>query len=302
LFENDFELVVGAHAARRYSLKLGQQVVGSHGTVAQEHEKDTDHGHDHEDEHHEEQHTDFPYTIVGILAPTGSADDRAMFTTLASYWKIHGNDSAENQFVSNSSEAAAASGVTDPSAGPGADQDVTLILVRTVRPLVLQLQQLLPRKFGVMAVRPGEVLQSTFTQVLQPIERVLLLYGTAIALVAAGSILTTLYLATLARRRDLAILRAIGALPGEIFGVVLLEALVLVTFGCGLGVPLSQAMAVLVRGDLEGRFGIDLQAFVFSPAEVITLIAIAGLGLAAALLPAWQAYRSEVASILDRGA
>ena len=157
LFERDFELVVGAEAARRYGLKVGDEIVGSHGMAHREvddeeghvehgehehaHEAD-EHGHG-EDKHDEEvhaadEHHEFPYEVVGVLAPTGSAHDRAMFATLDSYWKIH--------------EPAGAS-----ADQPEAPREVTVVLVRTSRPLLLQLQRLLPRKYSVMAVRPAEV-------------------------------------------------------------------------------------------------------------------------------------------------
>lgn len=273
LFESDFEIVAGSAAARQCGLVVGSKVIGEHGLAQRATESAHESFHDESDAAHEA----FPYTVVGILAPTGTAHDRAMFTTLASYWKIHEQD-VQSQ-----------------------EPEVTVVLLRVARPLLLQLQQLLPRKFGVMVVRPAEVLQRMFEQVLVPIERVLLSYGFAVVLASATSVLTTLYLATLVRRRELAVLRAIGATPREVFSIVMLEGAILLLLGGAAGVVLGQLASMATRGDVESRFGIDLRAFQFTPAEVAAFAVAFALGLAAALVPAWQAYSSDVASGLGHG-
>ena len=279
LFEKDLELVAGSAAAARLGLEPGQRFVGSHAGAGAFYE-----------------HREFPYTIVGILEPSGTAQDRALFTTLGSYWRIHAANANPQRSGAEAERAHAAGQATDENA----NREVTVVLLRTVKPLVLQLQQLIPRKFGVMAVRPGEVLTNVFTQVLGPIEKVLLLYGYAVAMVAAASILTTLYLATLARRHDLAVLRALGALPREVFGVVFAEAVILIVFGSGLGVLVSQAATLFLRSDLRTRFGLELSLFAFTPAEVYSLLIVAALGLVAATIPALQAYGSDITGRLGR--
>jgi putative ABC transport system permease protein len=164
--------------------------------------------------------------------------------------------------------------------------------------MLLQLQQLLPRKFGVVAVRPAETMQRLFEQLLEPLERVLLTYGFAVELAAAALILTTLYLSTLVRNRELAMLRALGALPVEIFALVLLEAVVLLILGAGCGVLLAQIATAALGADLEGRFGLETRLFQFSPGELAALAAMFGLSLLAAIMPAWHAYRRDVAIAL----
>lgn len=255
IFQKDFEIVAGSDAARRLGLAIGQTVRSSHS--------------------HASAHEEFPYTVVGILEPTGTPDDRALYTTMASYWKIHAS--------------------TAPTAPGG---EVTILLLRVAKPRVFELQSLLPRRFGIMAVRPAEVMQRVFEQVLSPIERLILVYGFAVAGVAAASILTTLYLATLLRQRDLAILRSLGALPREIFVVVLLEATVIVTIGAGLGVIVSQGMSVALRGPLEARYGLELGLFQFTPAEVAATGVVILLGILASIVPAAMAYRYDLASLL----
>jgi putative ABC transport system permease protein len=274
LFDQDLELVAGVEAARKLGLTPGSKVVGAHsiGSARSGQEPNA------------AEHGDFPYTVVGVLAPTGTAQDRALFTTLGSYWKIHEKGAAP----------------TDERGFGGPQREITVALLRVQRPSVFQIQAMIPKRFGLMAVRPAQVLQDVFREVLEPIEQVALLYGYAVVGVAAASVLTTLYLTTIVRRRDVALLRVLGASPSEIFTIVLFEAAVLLILGCGVGVLLSQFMGWGLRGDLEGRFGLELSLFRFTPAEVYAVVSILALGLLAALVPAAHAYRSDLAELLGR--
>lgn len=223
-----------------------------------------------------DEHREFPYTVVGTLEPTGSPRDRAMFASLGSYWQIHEQRTP-------------------------AQQEVTAVLLQTAKPQLLQLQYLLPRKFAVAVVRPAEVLERVFRDVLAPVEQLLLTFGSAVAGAAGASIISTLYLSTLVRRRDLAILRALGATPMEVFTLVVLEAFALLVVGSALGLIGGHQAILGFRGDVEGRFGVAIEAFRFAPAEVFSILAIILLGLLASILPARHAYKSDVASALARG-
>jgi putative ABC transport system permease protein len=279
IMEKNFELVAGATAARRLGLKLGDEVIGAHAAAAGFVE-----------------HRGTPYVVVGVLAPTGTPHDRALFTTLESYWEIHAPAAPG---AKTAEELAAQERGNVPV--PAGKREVTAILLRATRNALLPMRAQLAAEHGVMAVRPSEVLTGVLEQVLSPLERLLLLYGGAVIIVAAISIMTTLYLATLARRRDLGILRALGALPIEIFALVLLEGLALVTIGCGTGVLMSQLASWFARGELSGRFGLDFETFAFTPCQALAVLAVMALSVLGSLLPAVEAYRGDVARRLGRG-
>lgn len=261
LFESDFELVAGASAAARLGLTLNERVTTVHGGI------DSISRHDQQ-----------PYTVVGILAPTGTPYDRGLFATLGSYWRIHGIPGLD--------------GPKAPAPGLGGG-DVTYLLLRVSKTKLLQLPEQL-RVLGVMTVRPAPVLQQLFHHLLSPLERLLLAYGGAVVLVASLSILTTLFLSTLLRRRDLALLRVLGARASEIFTLVLMEAMVLVTLGGTLGILLAQGAMALLWSFFQDRWGVETRFFHFTPAEVCTLLFVVILGMIAALLPAWHAYRRDL--------
>lgn len=257
-FERDFELVVGSEAARRRGLDIGAVVPSSHGQGA--------------------RHDQFPYKVVGVLEPTGTPEDRGLFASLGSYWKIHGQPTPKEWTPG------------------GPEPEVTLLLLDVEKPRIFEIQRLLSQRYSLAAVRPLAVIQELLTSILDPIERVLLVYGWGVVLTAMASVMATLYLATLSRGRDIALLRALGASPQEIFGVVFLEAVVLVSFGAALGICLSQLMGVLLRGSLVERFGMVQQTWLLSPRQGLALMGVIACGLVAALVPAAMAYRSEVAS------
>lgn len=284
LFDADFEIVAGAEAARRLGLELGTKVISTHSRASESATRGEAGG--------AIEHALSPYTVVGILAASGTPRDRVLFTTMGSYWKIHGQAEA--------SAAAESKAPADRDPGFGAPApEVSLLLVNAAPTATFQVQAA-ARRLGLLAVRPAAVLAGLFDQVLAPLERTLLLYGFAVALVAATAIGSTLYLATLVRRRDLAILRALGATPREVVTVVALEAFVLLVVGCGLGVLLSQVASFALRPGLETRLGIQLAVFTFTPAEVYALAGVFALGMAATITPAVAAYRGDVADALRR--
>lgn len=280
LFDADFEIVAGAEVARKLGLELGTKLISTHSRASEGAARGAI------------EHAQSPYTVVGILAPSGTPRDLVLFTAMGSYWKIHGQ--AEAIAVEEGKSAPG----RDPGFGAPAPE-VSLLLVNAAPTAMFQIQAA-ARRLGLLAVRPAAVLAGLFDQVLAPLERTLLLYGFAVALVAATAIGSTLYLATLVRRRDLAILRALGATPREVVTVVALEALVLLVIGCGLGVLLSQVANFALRPGLEARLGIQLAVFTFTPAEVYALAGVFALGMTATIMPAVAAYRGDVADALRR--
>ena len=125
-------------------------------------------------------------------------------------------------------------------------------------------------------------------------------YGSVLILLAAGMILATLFLTTLVRRRDHAILRSLGARPLEIFLVVIGEAFLQITLGVIVGVLVSRLALVCLEANLVTNDGIAATVFHFHFMELAAILLAYGVGLIAALLPAWQAYRLDVASSLKR--
>lgn len=262
-FAADFEIVVGVDAARRLRLQIGDDIETTHGAGA--------------------AHKEHSFKVVGILDPTGTPHDRAMFCNLSSYWRLH------------ESKPAALVGTSIDATMP----EVTALLLQCDAPMVFGLQRMLPQKFGVMAVRPVDVLHRAFSMVLAPVERILVLHGYAVALTAAAMLALALFLTGQMNVRDMGILRCLGASRPCLFAFVVWQAVILLVVGSAIGVALSRLALWWLRSDLLTRFGIDVRWWNAAPLELAALASALAMGVAAACFPAWRASRRPIVDLLD---
>jgi putative ABC transport system permease protein len=117
-------------------------------------------------------------------------------------------------------------------------------------------------------------------------------------LAAALSVFIALYTALEERRYDLAVMRTLGASPARLFGLLVAEGVLLAALGALLGVALGHGLAWAFGAWLQAEQHYAITGLVFRPEELwIVAIALA-VGALAALLPAWRAYRTDVARIL----
>jgi putative ABC transport system permease protein len=261
-WNGDLQAVLGAEAAASLKLGPGDEFISAHGSGRIQVE-----------------HRDRPVRIVGVLAPTGTPFDRGIFVSNPTYWLLHPlppNQAADRGRLG-----------------------VTAVLLRVARPRLLQLRTELPTLYpGVQFARPGETLQKLFDQLLAPLEKLLLLYAGAVVIVAGLGITATLLLITLLERRELAILRSLGATRGEIQRLILIQAALVLVIGAGIGVLLRVALSGGLGELFLGRFGLATDPWRFSAAEAIALGVILILGLGAALVPALATYRRDLSAEL----
>jgi putative ABC transport system permease protein len=142
---------------------------------------------------------------------------------------------------------------------------------------------------------------SIMTQLFDKIgwfDQVLALVAYLVALVAVGSILASIYNSMNERRRDIAILRALGARRRTIFGTVVLESAVIAALGMVLAFGFYGVIVGVAAAVIQDQTGVVLDAFswhavmLWAPAGMIALGALAGM------VPAWKAYRTPVAENL----
>jgi putative ABC transport system permease protein len=111
-------------------------------------------------------------------------------------------------------------------------------------------------------------------------------------------VFVALYNAMRERRYDLAVMRVLGASPGKLFAVILLEALLLALLGAALGILLGHAAAEAVGAWMVANHQPPVTGLMLLPEEGWLLALALGTGVLAAAAPAWSAYRTEVASVL----
>lgn len=245
-----YEALLGADVARQTGLQIGDRFYEG------------------------EEMVEYPLTVVGILRPTHSADDRTIFFSLASFWEM--NELARDAHI----------------------KPLTSVLVRPRR---LSDLPSLHREFNgheeTQAVFPSAVLLNIFNVLSLVTEIFNYLLG-VVALVVLLYLFISLYGATLERKREIATMRALGARRSTILGIILLESCLLTLLGGVLGLLGGHGFAAFGAYMLAQRGGMALPPTPISLLQPLLLVAVMLLGTAAGLLPAVLAYRTEVAENL----
>jgi len=297
-FEEDFEAVIGSMVARRTGLEIGDTFVGTHGFMEMP-------------EHLAHVHDDHPYEVVGILEATDSPNDRAIYTTLESVWIVHDHDHGhdhghghdhdhEDDHNHDHNDGHDHDHVQADPAGDAADlmaDEVTSVLVSLHTPADrFSLRSEFNDTLHAMAAIPVMEIWDLYENLLGTIQGVLLAIGYLVVIIAALSILIGLYLSILQRKRDLAIMRALGAAAPEIVGSVLIEAFLVTVLGIVSGWIIGNIVTWFIGLQLTWSYGLVIEAWGLPSAEILTsFAAVAVVGILAGLVPAWQAYQTDVA-------
>lgn len=296
LWEAPFEATLGALVAARTGLGVGGHFVGSHGLAPGGPE-----------------HGEHPYTVVGVLKPTASVLDRVVLTPIESVWLVHGMEPHEHDDEAGQDEDATQhddhdeehAGAHDDEPAPAEVRrdaerplEITSLLVRYKSPVAaVELPLLVNRESALQAASPAFETARLLSLVGIGVDT---LRGLGLLLIATAglSVFIALSNAMQERRYDLAVMRTLGASRGQLFTQPLLEALLLAGAGALLGIALGHAVAEAVGHFLaEGR-NMGLSGLTWLPQELYVLILALLVGLVAALLPAIQAYRTDIAALL----
>jgi putative ABC transport system permease protein len=281
-----YEAVIGAEVARKMGYGLGQSITLGHGL------HDHDHGHEGEEV---DEHADKPFKVVGILAPTGTPVDRTVHVSLQALEALHlgwvaGTPMPGGQIPTDQ--------VRKFNLQP---EEVTAALVGLKsRAAVFNVQRFvnLYEAEALMGVLPGVALGELWS-VLGLGENALLAVSALVALVSVVSLVAVVLAGLNERRRELAVLRAVGAAPRHVLGLLTFEGVWITCAGVVLGVLLAYAGMALATPWLQQSLGIRLQL----AAPLHTQMALAGAvllaGLLASLGPAWRAYRLSLADGLS---
>ena len=267
-FTAPMQAVFGAQAARDSGAVVGALFAGSHGLTAGG-----------------EQHRHAPYTVVGILQPSGGVLDRLVLTPVESVWRVHETDPD--------------GGTGGPGAGPAdTGRELTALLVRYASPLAaLGLPRWVNRQAGLQAAQPAFEAARLF-HMLGVGADVLRAIAGAVLLVAGLSMFVALYNALEERQADLAILRALGASRAKLFLLLTVQGLLLAGGGAALGWLLGHAGVGLLG--LAGERNLPLSAWFVSARELWLIPVALAIGLAASALPALRACRTDIAATLAR--
>ena len=267
LWTKPMQAVVGAQVAARTGLKLGDTFAGTHGLG-----------------NTGEVHGQTPYTVVGVLAASGSVLDRLVITATESVWKVHETDTALDEEDQKILEE---------------EREVTLALIQYKTPLAAVT---FPRFINTTTEMQAAAPALEITRLLSMIgvgTNVMKALASVLLLTAALSVFIALWSAVRERRADLALLRMLGAPPRRVAGLLLCEALWLALLATLLGLAAGQALVALMGWALQLEQSVLIGGLVW-PAELAVVPALAlGVAVLSALLPAWEAYRVSVFELLQ---
>lgn len=271
------EAVVGSFAARATGLRYGSRFHPTHGIAGAGGEA------------HEEE-----YVVVGVLEPTNSPIDRVIFIPLEGVFRMGGH------YLRGAGEAYEAKPDEDV---PDEHKEVSAVLLELASP---QLAETLYREINREGTRatlawPIARVMAELFEKLGWMHRVLALVAYLVVAVGIGSIVASLYNAMNERRREFAVLRALGARRRTVFGAIVLESAAIAAMGAVAGFVVYAAILSAAAVAVRRATGVVLDPFAFHPAMVATPIGMVALGALAGVVPALKAYRTEVARHLAPG-
>ncbi len=270
-----FDVVLGSDVAEKLHYALGSRVIVSHGVAAVT----------------LESHDDKPFTVKGILKKTGTPIDRSLFITLEGMEAIHidwksGAAPSEEEHIS-------AERVRKMKIKVGT---ITAFLVGLKnRSLVLKMTREINeyKPEPLTAVVPAFALQELWRVVGYAEDALRIISAFVVAVGITGMILS-IYTTLNERRREMSILRSLGARSYHILLLLVSEAFVLTLSGCVLGVALVYGLTTAFQAVIEDQFGIFIPVQAPGLKELAYIGMVLAAGILAGLIPAWRAYRNAL--------
>jgi putative ABC transport system permease protein len=279
-FDDLYDVVIGAELAERLGYGLGQRITLAHGMGEVQLGGN---------------HADKPFTVTGILARTGTPVDRTAHISLQALEAIHvdwvagaplpgqriGADAARSMDLTPKSVTAALVGLHNRAAVFSVQRQVN--------------------GFGaepLMSILPGVALDELW-DVVGAGEQALLLMSGLVALVSMAGLMSVILAGLNERRRELAVLRTVGAGPQHVLALLALEGIVLTVCGIATGIVALVACVWALNPWLQASFGLSLHLGQTTSLQWLLLAGLLVAGWLASLLPGWRAYRLSLADGLS---
>jgi len=286
-WKNDFEVSIGSAIASSKNLKIGDEIYGSHGLTT---------GGD--------VHESRPYKVVGIIAKQDNVVDNLVLTNISSIWGMHEHNDAEEEEVTDGPVLAEEEHGHEhhPHHEEPADHDsreITALLIQYRSPMsVIMFPKMVNESTFMQAASPAMESARLFSLIGVGIET-LEWFALLIILISAISVFVTLYNSLKERQYDLAVMRTLGASKIKLFLIIIIEGMILTLIGSLLGLIAGHFFVELI-GKYQEEGQITFNAYVFLQQEIYLLIAGLLIGLIASIIPAIQAYKTDIAKILSR--
>ena len=296
--DGDFEAVLGYTAAQKTGLKVGDRFKASNSVhVPSAHFPEPD-----------------MFTVVGILNPTGTPNDQAIFIHMEGFFVMN-----------NHTPESATERVLNPRRG---DQRISAILVllqdKDVPPIIgeddrgMQVVHIAPElttvggdiftmslgnrlvaELDVQVASPTYEIDRLFRTIVGQIQIVLVIFAVMVIIVAAIGMMVSIYNSMNERRQEIAIMRALGASRGTVMLIILLESILLSLGGGVIGMVIGHGLIAAVAPIIAGAVMVVVNPWHFQAAELILIPGLILLASIVGYLPAVVAYRTDVAQSLN---
>ncbi|WP_437882433.1 ABC transporter permease [Pseudomonas sp. LRF_L74] len=279
-FDDLFDVVLGAEVAEALHYKLGDHIVLAHGTGTIS----------------LVNHADKPFVVTGILARTGTPVDRTLHISLEGMEALHVD--WKNGAPARGAGKVSAEQAREMHLQPTAITAMLLGLKSKVATFAVQREVNEYRGEPLLAILPGVALQELWS-LMGTAEKALFVVSLFVVITGLIGMLTAILTSLNERRREMAILRSVGARPWHIASLLILEAFAMAVAGAVVGVGLLYLGIAASQGYVQSSYGLYLPLNWPTAYEWTLLGAILGAALLMGCVPAWRAYRQSLADGLS---
>jgi putative ABC transport system permease protein len=266
LWSKDFETTIGTEVASEQKLKVGDKFYGAHGLTGS-----TD------------VHKAHPYIVAGILERQGNVTDNLILTNVESVWEMHEEHEQESEEHNHADET----------------RELTSLLIQYRSPMsVVMFPRMVNGSTNMQAASPAQESTRLFSLIGIGVDT-LQWFAALIMLIAAISVFVNLYNSLKERSYDLAIMRTLGASRTKLFIIVISEGIMLTLAGTTIGIGLGH-LALEIIGSNQDSSQARLTGLVLLKAEIYLFVAGVAIGIFASIIPAIQAYRANISTILSK--
>ena len=272
LWNSEMEITLGSKTAELTGLNIGDELYGSHGLAG---EKD--------------EHKDSPYTVVGVLKPTGSVIDQLLLTSVESVWAVHEKAHHHDHDETDSAHHHHPREIT-----------AALITFRNRAMGMIRLPKMVNKMPGLQAALPAVEINRLMGRLGIGFKAAKWL-AWLVMLVAGISMFISLYNSLKERKYELALMRSLGASRQKVFWMVMLEGFLLTGIGLVLGFLVARLGLWVASGRMADGYHYQLAIWKLTYSELYVAIGVMFLTFLAALLPSVEAWKTNISRTLAEG-
>jgi len=285
LWEHPFDVVLGAGVADLEGLSIGDTIQSSHGFAEEG-----------------MTHQDSDMTVVGILDDTGTVLDRLILTGVETMWGIHAPHGAGEEHEDEDHDHADKAEITDTSylADEHSGEQITALLISYRNPLAAaQFPRFVNDRTSMQAAAPAIEITRLLNLLGVGLDAIRV-FAYVLILASVLGIFIALLNSMKERKYDLAIMRSLGGSRMKLFTNVLLEGLMISLAGGVLGIVLGHTAVELIGQSFAEARQFAVTGFVYIPGEAWIIALSAAIGLLSSVVPAIQAYKTDIAYTLSK--